>query len=103
MGGGAALVLLVALAFVMRSRKKKITVEEAPAALPAGHSGKEGKSRTAAGAVEAAASVTEATPGKPYLPPITSKAQGLLVQIQETVARDPAFAANVVRGWMEED
>jgi len=42
-------------------------------------------------------------PGKPYLPPITSKAQGLLVQIQENVARDPAFAANVVRGWMEED
>ncbi|HEY3454777.1 MAG TPA: flagellar basal-body MS-ring/collar protein FliF [Bryobacteraceae bacterium] len=103
MGGGAALVLLAGLVFVMRKKKKKVSIEEAPAALPAGHSGKEGTGRTPAGTVEAAAAVAEMTPGKPYLPPITSKAQGLLVQIQETVARDPAFAANVVRGWMEED
>jgi len=103
MGGGAALALLVALAFVMRSRKKKVIVEEAPAALPAGHSGKEGTGRTPARAVEAAAPTPPMAPGQPYLPPITGKAQGLLVQIQENVARDPAFAANIVRGWMEED
>jgi flagellar M-ring protein FliF len=102
MGGGAALVLLAALVFVMR-RKKKVIVEEAPAALPAGHSGKEGAARTSAGAVGAAAPAAQMAPGQPYLPPITSKAQGLLNQIQENVARDPAFAANVVRGWMEED
>ena len=95
MGGGGALVLIAVLAFVMRSRKKKIKVEEAPIALPAG-SGK-------ATAAEVAASASESSPAKSYLPRITSKAQGMLVQIQETVARDPAFAANVVRGWMEED
>jgi flagellar M-ring protein FliF len=96
MGGGGALVLIAVLAFVMRSRKKKTKVEEAPAALPAG-SGK------AVAAGEVAAPASESSPATSYLPQITSKAQGMLVQIQETVARDPAFAANVVRGWMEED
>ena len=103
MGGGAALLLIVVLVFVLRSRKAKKTVADAPAALPAGRSGKGDGSARVAAAPEVAAQVAELNAVKSYLPAITSKAQGLLVQIQETVAKDPAFAANVVRGWMEED
>jgi flagellar M-ring protein FliF len=103
MGAGAALVLAIVLAFVLRGRKKKATVQEAPVALPAGRSGKVDSAGRAVAAPDTAAHVAEAAQAKSYLPPITSKAQGLLAQIQENVTRDPAFAANVVRGWMEED
>jgi flagellar M-ring protein FliF len=104
MGGGAALLVLVVLVFVLRGRKAKKTVEDGPAALPAARSGKADPSGRAAAAIpEPAAQVGEAGTVKSYLPAITSKAQGLLVQIQESVTKDPAFAANVVRGWMEED
>jgi flagellar biosynthesis/type III secretory pathway M-ring protein FliF/YscJ len=104
MGGGAALLVVAVLVFVLRSRKAKTTVAEAPAALPAGRSAKgDGPGRVGAAAHEPAAQVAEMNPVKSYLPPITGKAQGLLAQIQETVVRDPEFAANIVRGWMEED
>jgi flagellar M-ring protein FliF len=103
-GGGAALLLVVVLVFVLRGRKAKHMVADAPAALPAGRGGKtDGPGRAASAAPEIAPQVAEASPAKSYLPAITSKAQGLLNQIQETVVRDPAFAANIVRGWMEED
>jgi flagellar M-ring protein FliF len=103
-GGGAALLVVAVLVFVMRSRKAKTTLAEGPAALPAGRSAKgDGPGRVGAAGPESAAQVGEAHPVKSYLPPITGKAQGLLAQIQETVVRDPEFAANIVRGWMEED
>jgi flagellar M-ring protein FliF len=102
-GGGAALLLVVVLAFVLRRRKGKQTVEDAPAAIAAGRGGKGEAGKAAVAAPELAARAADPGPAKSYLPPITGKAQGLLAQIQETVVRDPAFAANVVRGWMEED
>jgi flagellar M-ring protein FliF len=101
MGGGAALLAVVVLVFVMRGRKGKRTVEDAPAALAAGH-GKGDKGKVSA-APELSSPVAAPGAVKSYLPPITGKAQGLLAQIQETVVRDPEFAANIVRGWMEED
>jgi flagellar M-ring protein FliF len=101
MGGGAALLVVVVLVFVLRGRKGKKMVEDAPAALAAGH-GKGDKGKVSA-APELSAPVAQPGAAKSYLPPITGKAQGLLAQIQETVARDPEFAANIVRGWMEED
>ena len=104
MGAGAALVVVVALLFVLRRRKGKATLTDAPAALPAGRSGKgDAPGRVGAAVPELAAQVAEPSAVKSYLPPITGKAQGLLAQIQETVVRNPEFAANIVRGWMEED
>jgi flagellar M-ring protein FliF len=104
MGGGAALLVIVVLVFVLRGRKAKTTVADAPAALAAARSGKgDGLGKGVSGAPELAAQVGDAGAAKSFLPPITSKAQGLLTQIQENVVKNPEFAANVVRGWMEED
>jgi flagellar M-ring protein FliF len=104
MGGGAALLVIVVLVFVLRGRKAKTTVADAPAALAAARSGKgDGPGKGVSGAPELAAQVGDAGAAKSFLPPITSKAQGLLTQIQENVVKNPEFAANVVRGWMEED
>lgn len=104
MGGSAALLMLVVLVFVLRSRKAKTSVADSPPALAAGRSGKaDGPGKGVAAAPELAAQVGEAGAAKSFLPPITSKAQGLLTQIQESVVKNPEFAANIVRGWMEED
>jgi flagellar biosynthesis/type III secretory pathway M-ring protein FliF/YscJ len=37
-----------------------------------------------------------------HIPPITSKTQLLLNELQESVAKDPVFAANIVRSWLED-
>ncbi len=104
MGGGAALLVMLVLVFVLRSRKAKTSVADAPPALAAGRSGKaDGPGKGVAAAPELAAQVSEAGGAKSFLPPITSKAQGLLTQIQENVVKNPEFAANIVRGWLEED
>jgi flagellar M-ring protein FliF len=103
MGGGAALLVIVVLVFVLRGRKAKTSVADTPPALAAGRSGKgdgPGKGVTAAPEL---AQVSEPGAVKSFLPPITSKTQGLLVQIQENVVKNPEFAANIVRGWLEED
>jgi flagellar M-ring protein FliF len=104
MGAGAALLAMVVLLFVLRGRKAKTSVADAPPALAAGRSGKaDGPGKGVAGTPELAAHASEAGAAKSFLPPITSKAQGLLAQIQESVVKNPEFAANVVRGWLEED
>jgi flagellar biosynthesis/type III secretory pathway M-ring protein FliF/YscJ len=33
---------------------------------------------------------------------MTDKTQSLLTELKENVNRDPAFAANVVRSWLED-
>jgi flagellar M-ring protein FliF len=104
MGGGAALLVMVVLVFVLRGRKAKTSVTDSPPALAAGRSGKaDGPGKGVAAAPELAPQVGEAGAAKSFLPPITSKAQGLLAQIQENVVKNPEFAANIVRGWLEED
>jgi flagellar M-ring protein FliF len=101
--GGALLLAIAAVVFIfMRSRKKtKVTVDKAGVAeLSAG-------ARVGgAGAVampETAGQIPEQALTKGQLPAITSKAQIMLGQIQESVNKDPVFAANIVRGWLEED
>lgn len=125
-GGGAGIALLVAaLAFLIlrKTKKSKIELEQAAAlgaahgtagALPASADGAHPALEAKAGeggapqiaSVEApAAAVAAAAAAKPRLalPEMDSATKILLNQIQDHVAKDPAFAAGVLRGWMEEE
>ena len=125
-GGGVGVVLLIAaLAFLLGRKKKKakVEIEQAAGALESGAEGAakpalEGKDNAAASADShqlpstAATSAAGAHEDEPpvmvqkprlALPEMDSATKVLLLQIQDHVAKDPAFAAGVIRGWMEEE
>jgi flagellar M-ring protein FliF len=126
-GAGVGVALLIAALVFLLSRKKKATVElEQATALPAGAAAKIGSLSAAAtpgaqgshaleGNAAAAASLSgsnqasvasvAAAAARPQLalPEMDSATKVLLNQIQDHVAKDPVFAAAVLRGWMEED
>ena len=115
-GGAIGIVLLIAaLAFLLgRKKKSTVTLEEGADGLPPGSEnvklaphGKDG-GRSARG--------FQIEEGERAAPPDHQKAAALWrclkwtapprfcsTQIQEHVAKDPAFAAGVIRGWMEEE
>jgi flagellar M-ring protein FliF len=99
-GGGVAVLLIVLLLVFRRKSKPTAELEHAPAALSASRPGQHGEDEAR---TPATGQVGEQTLSKLQLPPITSKAQDMLSQIQESVHKDPVFAANIVRGWLEED
>jgi len=111
-GCGAAL-LFVLLLLVFKLGRKGTPAFAQLAEGPAASAGARSERQTEVSGEAAPARVTAAAAeGQParipevpnlQLPTITSKAQLMLTQIQESVAKDPAFAANIVRGWLEED
>ncbi len=114
-GGGAGIVLLIAaLAFLLGRKKNKgeVELEPAAAALPPGGEAvkaipgaKAGNGSTEAAQIAEAAEAPLPSLPKPRLalPEMDSATKVLLLQIQDHVAKDPAFAAAVLRGWMEEE
>jgi flagellar M-ring protein FliF len=111
-GAGAGIALLIAaLVFLFGRSKKKAKVElEQTAALAAATEAAKlagnSKENGAAGTPQisaAAAQIIEAAKPRLALPEMDSATKILLNQIQDHVAKDPAFAAGVIRGWMEEE
>jgi flagellar M-ring protein FliF len=105
-GGAGALVLLLLIGFLLGRRRKVVQVEVAPG-TPALSEGKaqDGtpKGKPAAIPAEAEKAALPLPIPTLALPEMNSKSKILLLQIQDHVAKDPALAANIVRGWMEED
>jgi flagellar M-ring protein FliF len=136
--GVTILLLLIAVVFLMKGKKKKGSVEMGHPALAAGSVATSGtkatqeisaSSRDADGNVKEIREVREvaqigqmrdgggstqvvsaqspaaALPisAKLALPEMDSATQMMLHQIQDHVAKDPAFAANIIGGWMSED
>ncbi len=105
MGGGiGALILLLLIGFMLGRRRKAVQGEVGGAlAAGTGHT----QDGTSASQLQAAAEAEKTAVPLPIpmlaLPEMNSKSKILLLQIQDHVAKDPAFAANIVRGWMEED
>ena len=122
--GATILLLLVAVVFLLGRRKKAAAVELAQTAalaaaatahaadgskpaIEGGHTtsgSAPGGSAQIAGTTEEQTLETMAAP-KPRLalPEMDSATKILLNQIQGHVAKDPAFAAGIIRGWMEEE
>jgi flagellar M-ring protein FliF len=100
-GGGALLLVVLVLTFMLaRKGKPEAAQLDGKPGLPEGKaSGRADKSLPA----DAPASALPGTPATPLqLPVITSKAQQTLALIQASVRKDPVFASNIIRGWMEE-
>jgi flagellar M-ring protein FliF len=100
-GAGAAAVLIIAaLFFLLKRGKKNLKVElQGASALPPGAQAAGGPPQI----VAAEAPPVKAPIPRLALPEITSESMILLNHIQEQVAKDPVFAAAIVRGWMEEE
>jgi flagellar M-ring protein FliF len=119
-GAGVGFLLLIIAVVFLLKRKKKAAVDVGPTALPPG-----AKTAAALAAAEAkemavkdadasvkeiregreAAQISQAAGGLPInaklaLPEMNSATQMMLHQIQDHVAKDPAFAASILRGWM---
>jgi flagellar M-ring protein FliF len=111
--GVGGVLLIVALIFLLKRRKKpEADLAEGAPTLPPGAEGnkpsRDGAERFADDGHQIAAADDEGAPvvaHKPRLalPEMDSETKILLQQIQGHVAKDPAFAAGVIRGWMEEE
>jgi flagellar biosynthesis/type III secretory pathway M-ring protein FliF/YscJ len=108
-GAGGGVVLLAALIFLLKRRRTKAGVElDRTAAIAAAKPGEAGKDIVAGTApqiapAEEAPRVLPIANGRLALPEMDGVTKTLLNQIQDHVAKDPVFAAGVIRGWMEED
>ena len=101
-GASVFLLLCVGGLFFFRRKRKPVQLVEVASSLPA----------AAAEADKPAAQVDSAHPptqafepalAKLQLPPMTKKVEFLRDHLKENVKQDPAFAASVLRGWLEED
>jgi flagellar M-ring protein FliF len=110
--GVGAVLLIAALAFLFGQRKKrsKMNLEQAADLLLAdgAHQAADAKeggtgNPQIAAADEEPPPLIVARPPRLALPEMDSATKVLLQQIQGHVAKDPAFAAGVIRGWMEEE
>ncbi len=96
-GGVGVLVLLGALFFMLKKKKKAV---EIPIALP--------EAATAAKALEAGATASPETnvatelEARLQLPPMTKRLEGLRDHIRDSVRKEPELAAEVLRGWLGE-
>ena len=117
--GVAVLLLIAAVVFLLNGRRKSASREQA--ALPAGSDAQSTAKEALVNSKNADGSAKEiragATPAlsspspvaalptspKLALPEMDSATQMMLHQIQDHVAKDPVFAANILRGWMAED
>ncbi len=100
--GGAALLLIagVFLAARFRRKSKSSHLVQRAEALEKGQSRSSLESGNAA---EAAKLQGEEARQKLPLPAAPNKVDSLRQHLRETVTRDPALAASVIRGWLDED
>ncbi len=106
-GGGAALVLgLAAIFFLLRRRTNSVEVEQGPRALAAPEDALDPESKKAvreAAAAALAGKAEEEQRNALQLAAPAKKVELLREHLKERVKKDPAFAASVLRGWLEED
>jgi flagellar M-ring protein FliF len=116
-GGIGVLLLIAAIVFLFgRGRKKNAVALARAAALAAagatpgvagvkpaleGHEAAAGASQIAAAGSPERASLNRKPPLA--LPEMDSETKLLLNQVQDHIAKDPAFAANIIQVWMEEE
>jgi flagellar M-ring protein FliF len=114
-GAGAAALVILGFAGAMLLRKKKrssVAVSERPA-LPAGaRAGAQSVAGPAGSDIPAKPESATATPQLTeaaipaftlQLPPLSRKIEGMRAGMKEIIQKDPSIAANVIRGWLEED
>lgn len=107
----AALLIFLAVVFLLKRRSKEAVELQQKPALPGGD-----KALTANDGVQTAAQIAAAAKGEEAieqvltapkvrlaLPEMDSATKVLLNQLQDHVAKDPSFAAAIIRGWMEEE
>jgi flagellar M-ring protein FliF len=114
-GAGALLIGIVAAVALLRKKKRKSVEITGKRALPSAASASSIKGvvddsdEQALGLADQAGSDSpqlaagELPPFKFQLPPLGRKIEGMRAGMKELVQRDPSIAANVVRGWLEED
>lgn len=96
--GGAALLVLIAAAVGMMLRRKSVkTPVEAQRAIVAS------ETRPSLEPAAAASAKLDESQQKLTLPAVPTRVDTLRQSLRETVTRDPALAASVIRGWLEED
>ncbi len=106
-GGGAALVIgLGAILFLLLRRTKSVELVEGPRGLEAPQDALDPESKRAvreAAAAALAGKVDEEQRNALQLAAPAKKVELLREHLKERVKKDPAFAASVLRGWLEED
>ncbi|MGH9653482.1 MAG: flagellar basal-body MS-ring/collar protein FliF [Bryobacteraceae bacterium] len=113
-GAGALVILMIVALFALRSRKKRRKVEmQGKRALPSGAKASGSQPVAAVSGSEEVAGESgsglapstpiELPPFRLQLPPLGKKIESMRAGMKEIVQRDPAMAANVLRGWIEED
>jgi flagellar M-ring protein FliF len=110
-GAGIAVLLLIGAVVFFLKRRKKGTVDLPSAALPPGADAEtpaliekpaDGKMPDDLSASPMLTSPERTLP-EIRLPEMDSATKVMLSQVLEHVSKDPAFAASIVRGWMEEE
>ncbi len=103
-GAGAAALFVVGLAaFAFTRRKKKvIEVAQASARLVAAEAAERADTHKDLATKANASQLTGGIEARPQLPDASSKIEILRQNIRETVSRDPALAASVLRAWIVE-
>ena len=98
-GGGVGLAILLGIAAILllKRRRTQLEISESTRALA--------PSRQTAGIAEKTFPQTQDQPlaVDHQLPPVTKKVEIVRDRLKENVKGDPMFAANILRGWLEED
>ena len=104
-GGGVGVLVIVGLLLFLLTRRKKAPANavETRAALAAGDNTKTAIEKELAAAQGDRAQLS--SHGQDALPPVDAsvRVETLRQNVRETVGRDPALAAGVIRGWMAEE
>ncbi|MBV8867000.1 MAG: flagellar M-ring protein FliF [Acidobacteriaceae bacterium] len=103
-GGGVAALLVLGLAVFAstRKRKKRIELAQSRTHLLAGQTAENAGTEKEIAAQNEKAQLEANAHGRPQLAEASSKIEGLRQNIRETVSRDPALAAGVIRTWIAE-
>lgn len=105
--GAAVLIGVLAIAFLFLRRRKSVDVEDGLKALPAPAPALDPEAKktveAAAAAVQAAKTQAEEMQHALQLPAPTKKVEILREHLKDSVKKDPAFTASILRGWLEED
>jgi flagellar M-ring protein FliF len=108
-GAGVTVLLLIAvIVFLLKRGKKKDDVPVSqtgglPPGVDAAQAAFGGAATGALGARDAQGAAALAASARLALPEMNSASRTMLNQIQDHVAKEPAMAAGIIRGWMEEE
>jgi hypothetical protein len=89
--------------YFLRRKRKPVQMVEVSSALPPAGANAEKTAGQADSAQLSPQAALEPAIAKLQLPPMTKKVEFLRDHLKENVRQDPAFAASVLRGWLEED